>query len=1247
MGLKKPFFITVWILTIISFSLAAFDVAYWFNGDVIFPEISWQWPHMRMITAICFLISIGGIIMNKMNLPWIFIKFIPGLFAFFIVFISLGTLYANLFTFVTGQEFFVFKWDFLSDIFAPDVRMALFTAINFLLIGILLFLFTLDEPNAAHACNIPPSLISYFFLISYILGVYSEKLQLLPIALNTSIAFFSLCIAIFMMYPQTWLLKVFTTGNTAGIIARQMMLPLMVIPIIIGWLRINGERSGVFNSEVGVILVSLTYTFCFVMITWITARTMNKIDQKRELSEIASLRSHNRLEILSDIAGRLLMSDDQQKIINEVCNQVMDFLNCEVYMNYLVDESGRKIHLNMYSGLSDKQANEIEWLDFGVSVCGYVARDGERIVAANIPDSIDPKMDIIKSFGIKAYVCYPLFSHNKVIGTLSFGSKNRLSFSNEDLSLMKIVTDQIAISIARIHDEKALRESEDRFRTIAESLPIQIAISRVSDGTIMFTNDAYNKTFGFKQGELIGTLASERYLNPPERQEMIEILKDKGVIHNRETKVVKADGTPFWILASTRTITFDGDRAYLSALMDIDQHKKAQEELIQLNRTLNALGKSSHVMMHSNNEFQYLQEICKIIIKDCGYLMVWVGYARDDHKKSVEPVAYFGFDKDYISKLNITWDDSAQGRGPTGTAIRTGKPSVCRNMHNDPNFVPWRDEALKRGYASSLVLPLLSENKAFGAISIYAREPDAFSEGDVDLLANLANDLAYGITNIRLRESEKEAAGKIKESEEKYRLLFDEMVEGFALHEIILDERGEPFDYRFISANPAFEKQTGLKVSEITGKRVKEIIPSLENYWIKTYGEVALSGKSIEFENYSADLNKHFRVSVFSPKKGYFATIFENITERIQAENEVRVAKEKLDLALENANIGIWTWDISNNILEWDEMIGKMFGIQDMGSENGFEELEKYMHDEDFPHFKRAIQKALDDTIALDTIFRTKLNSNEFKYIDVKARVEKNHQGKPVKMTGVCLDITAMKKTTEQTLFSLNEDLLRSNKELEQFAYVASHDLQEPLRMVSSFTQLLALRYKDKLDKEAHEFISFAVDGASRMQTLINDLLQFSRINTRGKELSSIDANAVIQQTLHNLSIKIKEKKAKITSEKLPFIYADEGQMIQLFQNLIDNAIKFCDKVPYIHIDFTEEKDNLRFSVSDNGIGIEPQYFDRIFQIFQRLHLRANYSGTGIGLAISKRIVERHGGKIWAESKQGEGTIFNFTIRKE
>ena len=266
------------------------------------------------------------------------------------------------------------------------------------------------------------------------------------------------------------------------------------------------------------------------------------------------------------------------------------------------------------------------------------------------------------------------------------------------------------------------------------------------------------------------------YFDPDEQNRLLEKLKNEGSLNNIETKVRRADGTSFWIAASVRPISFEGQPAYLSALMDIDQRKKEQQELVQLNRTLNALGKSSQAMMHTNNELQYLQGVCKILIEDCGHLMVWIGYARNDEKKTVEPVAYYGLDKGYIDQLNVTWDDTERGKGPTGTAIRTGKPAICRNMLTDPNFNRGVNRPLKRGYASSVVLPLLADGKAFGAVSIYSKEPDAFSDDDVKLLSNLANDLAYGITNIRLTESERKAAKTIKESEEKYRLLFDEMI---------------------------------------------------------------------------------------------------------------------------------------------------------------------------------------------------------------------------------------------------------------------------------------------------------------------------------------------------------------------------------------------------------------------------------------------------------------------------------------
>jgi light-regulated signal transduction histidine kinase (bacteriophytochrome) len=248
-------------------------------------------------------------------------------------------------------------------------------------------------------------------------------------------------------------------------------------------------------------------------------------------------------------------------------------------------------------------------------------------------------------------------------------------------------------------------------------------------------------------------------------------------------------------------------------------------------------------------------------------------------------------------------------------------------------------------------------------------------------------------------------------------------------------------------------------------------------------------------------------------------------------------------------------------------------------------------------------------------------------------------------VTAAIRDITERKKSEEQLANTAGE-LKRSNDELQQFASVASHDLQEPLRMVASYTQLLAKRYEGRLDPDADEFIGYAVDGCSRMQSLIQDLLAYSRAGTEGKALQEISSEDILNEALTDLQTSIEESRAIVTHDLLPAIQTDARQLTQIFQNLVGNAIKYRSaETPRIHVSAAKNGGNeWIFSVRDNGLGIDPRYFEKIFVLFQRLHGRGEFEGTGIGLAICKKIVERLGGRIWVESQPEKGSTFYFSL---
>lgn len=488
---------------------------------------------------------------------------------------------------------------------------------------------------------------------------------------------------------------------------------------------------------------------------------------------------------------------------------------------------------------------------------------------------------------------------------------------------------------------------------------------------------------------------------------------------------------------------------------------------------------------------------------------------------------------------------------------------------------------------------------------------------------------------------------KIKESEEQHRLLLNNIKE-YAI--FLLDPKG------FITTwNRAAEYVKGYSAEEIIGKHISifytpdELERGEPEYNLKTAkekGRFETEGWRVRKDGslFWADISFTSLYDSSGNLKG-FSKVTRDVTARKLAQDELKDREEQLQTIINNAPDAIMVIDSNGTVMKWNPWAESMFG---WSSE---ETVGKPLHEFIIPQrYREAHQRGMEHFL------KTGEGRVINKTIEIEALTKKGKEinialsiSSPILVKGTYLfigfaaDITERKKA-EQELRQKTEELARSNQELEQFAYVASHDLQEPLRMITSYVQLLASRYKDKLDKDANEFIDFAVDGSNRMRTLIKSLLEYSRIN-RIKPFEFIDLDDLLKDVLQNLSSQIKEANAIIKLEKMPVIYGDAVLMGQLFQNLITNAIKFKgEKDPQIEISYKKENKHYLFSVKDNGIGIQKEYVNKIFVIFQRLHRKDQYPGTGIGLAICKKIVERHQGKIWVESELGKGSTFYFTI---
>ena len=547
-------------------------------------------------------------------------------------------------------------------------------------------------------------------------------------------------------------------------------------------------------------------------------------------------------------------------------------------------------------------------------------------------------------------------------------------------------------------------------------------------------------------------------------------------------------------------------------------------------------------------------------------------------------------------------------------------------------------EAGARRYIRSISGPPTSLASDTLAVEAAVSEIAASSGRLLEAVGIAAEDLPNALTGERSAQGVAERA--LQDSEEKYRMLLD----GIQDHAIyMLDPTG-----LVISWNAGAERIKGYTAEEVLGQSYARFFPEHQIGAGRPEELLRLTAAAGRHEEQSMRVRKdrsQFLASLTltalrdtSGNLQGFAEFSHDLSESKKSEARYRglleAAPDAMVVVNQAGDIVLLNAQAENQFgYRRDELIGQQ--VTNVIPEGFAERL--------IADGTRTAAEALDQQIGTGIeLVALRKDGSDF---PIEIMLSPLDSADGILVTAAIRDIS-VRKAAEQHLAQMVDDLRRSNEELEQFAYVASHDLQEPLRMVSSYTQLLGKRYTGQLDADADEFIAFAVDGANRMQRLIHDLLAYSRVGTKGQELVPTSSADALDIALMNLGGAIAESGAKVTHDELPPVLADEQQLVQLFQNLVGNGIKYqASAVPEVHVSAAPDgPQRWIFSIRDNGIGVDPQYFDRMFGMFQRLHGRDEFAGTGVGLAICKKIVERHGGVISVASQVGHGSTFQFGL---
>ncbi len=783
--------------------------------------------------------------------------------------------------------------------------------------------------------------------------------------------------------------------------------------------------------------------------------------------------------------------------------------------------------------------------------------------------------------------------------------------------------------------ERALRQSEQHYRSLVDTIP-DIVLIFDTNSKILFASPSLEKQTGYSIEELEKAIPDPKIIHVEDLSRTKKLFQDfmksgRDISHPIEFKIYSKAGIIRWYSALIARTEFKGKLAFLLVARDITVNKEIEMKLRESERRFST----------------FMDELpAAVCIKDKNSVTLYVNKYKDDifdASKWLGKDCYEIFPESLSKKMRAN-------------DVKTLQQGLVHAIETIPD---------KEG------APRIFETRRF----LLKRENED----------PLIGEIALDITD-RVRAEE-----ALVDSERKYRALFNSLNEGVALHEIVYDDEGKAIDYRILDINPAFEKLTGFYKEKTIGKLASELYQMTPPPFLAVYSHVAETRRPIIFENFFETLKRHFLVAVFSPQKGQFASAFLDITEAKLAEKALKESEERFRLIVQNIPVMVDAFDENGHFVFWNKECERVTGYSASEIVNNPEAMKLLYPDKTYLESLLKEWEKRENKFDSWEIELTKKNGEKrvISWYNISADVpipgwkswaigiditEQKHAEAQVKKYTENLERMVAERTSEleektrkleqsqkaltflledvnesrRALENLNKQLQEANRDLESFAYSVSHDLRSPLRHIDGFSRILQEKFRDSLNKEARHLLDNISDAAQQMGELIESLLQFSRMGRVDLKMRKLNMDSLIENVIENLQFEIGERKINWKIEKMPEAWGDETLIRQVWHNLISNAIKFTRprRVAKIEISAKEEGDHFIFSVQDNGVGFDMKFANKLFGVFQRLHSKRDFEGIGIGLANVKRIVQRHGGKIWAKGKVGKGAIFYFSLPK-